>query len=77
MIIRVENLADVDLIFALTSRAFEPMPYSDGSEPRIINQLRTDGDLSLSLVAVDGEVIVGHVAISKGIKFDGQASNWY
>ena len=64
MIIRPEASEDAEILFTLTQRAFSQMPYSDGSEGRILNDLRSDGDLTLSLVAEDGGTIVGHVAFS-------------
>ena len=73
--IRDETSADIDAIFALTAAAFAPMPFSDGSEPHIINRLRTDGDLTLSLVAeINGE-IVGQITFSP-VSLDGLA-DWY
>ncbi len=62
--IRSETPADSAAIFALTKRAFDPMPFSDGSEPNCIIQMREDNDLVLSLVAEDNETIVAHVAFS-------------
>ena len=50
MYIREETSADADGIHILTQKAFAPMPYSSGSEGPIIDQLRRDGDLVLSLV---------------------------
>ncbi|MEM7441642.1 MAG: N-acetyltransferase [Pseudomonadota bacterium] len=61
--IRTERTEDVAAIHSLTQRAFEGLSYSDGTEPHIINKLRADGDLSLSLVAED-ENIIGHIAFS-------------
>ena len=52
------------IIHDLTVAAFEPMSYSNGSEATIIAGLRKDGDLTVSLVAVAGADIVGHVAFS-------------
>lgn len=63
MIIRPETTADHQAIYDLTRDAFAPMSFSDGSEPGIINQMRADGDLTLSLVADAGDII-GHVAFS-------------
>jgi putative acetyltransferase len=63
VIIRLETAADHQAIFELTRDAFAPMSFSDGSEPDIVNQLREDGDLTLSLVA-EQEEIIGHVAFS-------------
>lgn len=62
--IRAERAGDEDAVRALTAEAFAGMPYSDGSEPRIVDALRADGDLALSLVAEAGAEIVGHVAFS-------------
>jgi putative acetyltransferase len=64
MIIREETSADYRSIFDLTAAAFEPMPFSNGSEPDIINQLRRDKDLVLSLVAEDAGDVVGQVTFS-------------
>ncbi|KAJ57445.1 GCN5 family acetyltransferase [Actibacterium mucosum KCTC 23349] len=74
MIIRKEEPGDIALIRDLTERAFAPMPYSDGTEAPIIDALRRDGDLTLSLVAVDGGLI-GHVAFSP-VTIEG-VRNWY
>jgi len=52
MNIREEIPNDVSAIRALTKKAFEPMPFSNGAEPRIIDALRNNEQLSLSLVAV-------------------------
>ena len=64
MILRPETSDDIEAIFDLTQAAFATMPYSDGSEGSIINRLRQDGDLILSLVAeIDGQ-IVGQISFS-------------
>lgn len=76
MILRAEQARDVHAIYALTQLAFSQMSYSDGSEGQIVNDLRADGDLTLSLVAeVDGR-IVGHVAFSP-VQITGMTSGWY
>ena len=62
--IRPEIPADYAAIHTLTQKAFDPMPFSDGSEPSCITQMRKDNDLILSLVAEDDGTIVGHVAFS-------------
>ena len=65
MQIRPEDPADVDAIRDLTARAFDGHPHSDGSEPAIIDRLRTADALTLSLVALDEtERLIGHIAIS-------------
>ncbi|PJI86042.1 putative acetyltransferase [Yoonia maricola] len=75
MIIRLETDADHQAIYALTRDAFAPMSFSDGSEPDIVNQLREDGDLTLSLVA-DQDGIIGHVAFSPA-KISNAEGAWY
>lgn len=64
MKIREELPGDENAIHDLTVQAFEGMPYSNGEEAPIVRRLRDDGDLVLSLVAVDEGMMVGHVAFS-------------
>ncbi len=51
-------------IRALTLRAFAGHPYSDGDEANVIDRLREEGDLVLSLVAVEGANILGQATYS-------------
>jgi putative acetyltransferase len=74
-IIRAETPQDWQAIYDLTRDAFAPMAFSDGSEPDMINQLRADGDLTLSLVA-DADGIIGHVAFSPA-KISQAQGVWY
>lgn len=74
--IRPEGPGDEDAICRLVAAAFEDMPHSDGSEPAIVDALRRGGDLALSLVAEDGDRIVGHIAFSRVSVSDG-AQDWY
>ena len=64
MILRSERPGDEPAIFALTQAAFADMPFSNGMEGPIVDGLRADGDLALSLVAEDMGGIVGHIAFS-------------
>lgn len=64
MQLRDETPGDVPAIHELNARAFAGVEYSDGSEPRIVDRLRAEGDLAVSLVLADGEEIVGHIAFS-------------
>jgi len=75
MIIRDEQPGDIDAIFALTEAAFAPMPFSEGTEPHIINALRADGDLTLSLVAEVGGTIVGQITFSP-VRLE-ELPDWY
>jgi putative acetyltransferase len=67
MLIRREYPDDVDAIRTVTTRAFDGMPYSSGSEAPLVDALRSDRGWirALSLVAeVDGTV-VGHVVCTR------------
>ena len=74
--IRPEAPGDEGPIYAITELAFRPMPFSDGDEQDLIDRLRADGDLTLSLVAEDAERIVGHIAISPVTISDG-TNGWF
>jgi len=73
--IREELPHDALALHALTAEAFAPMPYSDGKEADALDQLRADGDLTVSLVAVDGPRVLGHIAFSPASV--GDLSAWY
>ncbi|ASR56022.1 GNAT family N-acetyltransferase [Cellulomonas sp. PSBB021] len=76
MLIRPERPDDVDAIDRLTTAAFEPQWFSDGSEAAIIRSLRESGDLTLSLVAEDDGEVIGHVALSP-VTVDGSHGGWF
>lgn len=52
------------------------MPYSDGSEPRIIDALREAGELTLSLVAEQDEKLLGQITFSP-VSIDGVHGQWF
>jgi predicted N-acetyltransferase YhbS len=63
--IREERAGDEAAIHRVTEAAFTDHPYSEGAEPEIIERLRADGELLLSLVAEGAtKDIVGHAAFS-------------
>jgi len=74
--IRTEQAADTGAIHRLTQLAFEPKAFSDGTEADVIDRLRANGDLTLSLVALVNAEIVGHVAFSP-ITIGEFTDNWY
>ena len=76
MRIRDEIPGDEAAIHKLTKAAFAPVEMSDGSEPQIVDGLRANGDLALSLVAVDDEQIIGHVAFSP-VTVSGTDGRWF
>ncbi len=75
MIVRDETRTDVATIRALVAAAFVDAPHSNGSEANIIDRLRADGALSVSLVAEEDGAVVGHVAFSP-VSIGGEAG-WY
>ena len=64
MEIRPEAPNDSENIYALTKAAFDLMPFSDGTEADCIKKLRVDGDLKVSLVALEHGRLIGHIAFS-------------
>lgn len=62
--VRTENVADADAIRNLTAAAFRDAQHASGTEVAIIDALRRADALTLSLVALDGDTMVGHVAFS-------------
>ncbi|WP_418318880.1 GNAT family N-acetyltransferase [Piscinibacter sakaiensis] len=76
MLIRPESAADLSAIRALTARAFAGVPYSDGSEPGIVEGLRASHALAISLVADHEGTLVGHVAVS-AVSISDNTSGWF
>ena len=74
--IRPEVPDDISAIYSLTEVAFREMKFSDGDEQDLVNRLRDDGDLAISLVAEEDGVILGHIAFSPVTISDG-TSDWY
>lgn len=62
VIVRPEVANDGDAIFAVNASAF-----GRPDEAALVDHLRAGGDLLVSLVAVDGDDVIGHVAFSRGI----------
>ena len=76
IVIRQEQPGDEQAIYDLTEQAFRTMPFSEGDEQDLINALRADGELALSLVAETASQIVGHIAFSPVTISDGK-TDWY
>jgi putative acetyltransferase len=74
--IRSERPGDEAAIRDLTRQAFAEMPFSDGDEHHIVDALRTDGDLRLSLVALERAAIVGHIAFSP-VTISDRSEGWF
>ncbi|AOL93549.1 GNAT family N-acetyltransferase [Porphyrobacter sp. LM 6] len=69
--IRPEQPGDEAAIHDLVKRAFAGKPYADGDEQDVIDRLRADGDLLLSLVAERGGIIVGQITYSPAVLLNG------
>lgn len=77
MEIRPEEKEDIKIIHDLTAAAFKDMPFSDQDEPFVIDRLRENGVLSVSLVAIKETQILGHIAFSP-VTIDGRDSDcWF
>lgn len=74
--LRREQRGDEAAIHALTVSAFKPMSFSDGMEAPIIDDLRRDGDLTLSIVALVADDLVGHFAFSP-VTIDEKPGHWF
>ena len=76
MDIRSERPADANIIAAVTTAAFIDIEHGGGNEAKIVDALRKSGALTISLVAVIGDEIVGHVAFSP-VRINGEPSSYY
>ena len=76
MEIRPERPGEEAIIASLIDRAFALAEHSDGTEVAIVERLRTAGALTLSLVAEDGGVVIGHAAFSP-VTIDGRDLGWF
>jgi putative acetyltransferase len=76
MIIRPETDEDIDAIRQVTEIAFRGRPYAGGDEQDVIDRLRGARDLTLSLVAIDGQTLIGQVTFSPAVQSDGSGP-WF
>lgn len=76
LIIRNEVASDIEAISEVTKAAFRNHPYSNNTEQFIINALRAENALTISLVAELDEKAVGHIAFSP-VTFTDGSENWY
>lgn len=64
MRIRDETVDDIAAISRVVTEAMLLLAEATGTEARIVEKLRADGALTLSLVAEDAGEVVGHLAAS-------------
>ncbi|MFX1767606.1 N-acetyltransferase [Paraburkholderia sp. A1RI-2L] len=74
--IRPETPADLPAIHALTAAAFLHAAHTSHTEHYVVDALRAAGELAVSLVAVQGDELVGHVALSTVALSDG-STGWF
>jgi putative acetyltransferase len=74
--IRPEAPGDAQAIHEVTRDAFQDPPHTSHTEQHIVDSLRAAGALSVSLVAVDGGRVIGHVAVSP-MTLSGGEPGWY
>jgi putative acetyltransferase len=76
IIVKNETNADITEITAVTIAAFKTLEVSNQTEQFIIEALRTNGALPVSLVAEANGAVIGHIAFSPISISDGTL-NWY
>lgn len=76
LIIRDEREVDYAVITTVTKAAFKTLEISNHTEQNIINALRDDNALTVSLVAEYEGGVVGHIAFSPINLSDG-TRNWF
>ena len=76
LVIRSEEPGDIEAIYELTKNAFQGRPYAGGDEQDVVNALRSQGALTLSLVAEWQNQIVGHAAFSPATTTEG-SPDWF
>lgn len=76
IIIRDEQDKDIEAIEKLTKAAFQNAEHTSHTEHFIVNSLRDHGQLTISLVAIEDESIIGHIAISP-VEISSGEIGWY
>lgn len=74
--IRPETNSDERDIANVIALAFADHPMSNGEEVGMVARLRDDNALTLSLVAIIDDAVVGHIAFST-VTIDGKFCGWY
>ena len=75
-LIRKEAPGDAAGISAVTTAAFLDAAHTDHTEQFIVSALREADRLTVSLVAVDGDSIIGHLAISP-VSVSDRSPGWF
>lgn len=72
LIIRQEKPEDYDTVYHIVKEAFENAEHTDGNEQNLVVELRKSKSFipELSLVAVEGKKVVGHILFTKALVND-------
>lgn len=76
MQVRPEDPKDIEAIRSITNAAFASAEPGSQTEAAIIDALRKAGALTISLVAIQDNQVVGHVAFSP-VTIEGESRGWY
>lgn len=76
LIVRSEASADTGTIHEVTQAAFAKAEHRSGTEGAIVDALRQARALTVSLVAEEGGMLVGHVAFSP-VEIDECDHSWF
>lgn len=76
MMIRDEKPGDHEAIGELLATAFRGHPFSQQREGELVDLLRAAGALSVSLVAVEDEAVIGQIAFSP-VTINGVDEGWF
>lgn len=76
VVIKSEAADDQEAIYRVTVDAFRGRPYAGGNEQDLVNRLRELDQLSVSLVAMEEDQLIGHVAFSPVSLSDGSGP-WF
>jgi len=74
--IRPERSSDIEAIRQVVESAFMGMPYADGDEAELVEKLRSQNALAVSLVADHEGTTVGQVVFSPA-RTSAAAPGWY
>jgi len=64
MLIRTELEKDIEAISVVVTESLAIIPQSTGTEAKIVEALRAQNALDLSLVAVENDTVIGYLAAS-------------
>lgn len=76
VVIRRETAADCEAIRQVLVAAFENHPHSNQTEHLLVERLRDQAALTISLVAEAEGIVVGHIAFSP-VTVAGRSCDWY